>query len=157
MEYIDNKVDINDVDSAEPNLHIGEHIHAQFDLSVSMIDGNRSEKNSSVRPLSKRVSERSFLSRQMSDMALNRLMNDTGKATTELKGRDHVRRVMKTTTTSNPKPIMDLKNHKFIQEMIAKRQEKQQINRPLNDFAQKYGLMDDQGKRSKNRITSELM
>lgn len=152
MEYIDSQVDINDVDSPEPNIHIGERIHAQFDLSVSMIDQTEM-MNTSVRPISKRLSERSFLSRQMSDMTLNRLINETSKTTTELKGRDHILRMMKTT---NQKPIMDLKNHKFIQEMFAKRQE-QQINQPLADFAQKYGLIDDQSKRSKSRITSELM
>ena len=150
MEYIDSQVDINDVESPEPNIHIGEHIHAQFDLSVSMI--NETEvMNTSVRPISKRVSERSFLSRQLSDMTM---INETSKTSTELKGRDHILRMMK---TNNQKPMMDLKNHKFIQEMFAKRQEQEQINQPLADFAQKYGLIDEQGKRSKSRVTSEFM
>jgi hypothetical protein len=61
---------------------------------------------------------------------------------------------MKTTTN---KPVMDLKNHKFIQEMIAKRQEKQEVNRPISDFALNYGLIDNTGKKSKSRKTSELM
>lgn len=145
MEYIDSQVDINDEESPGPNLHIGEHIHAQFDLSVSTLDQTEL-MNTSVRPLSKRLSERSFLSRKLSDMTLNRLMNDPSKTSTELKGRDHILRMMKTT---NQKPMMDLKNHKFIQEIFAKQ--------PLEDFAQKYGLTDDQSKRSKSHGSSELM
>ncbi|CAF1484572.1 unnamed protein product, partial [Rotaria magnacalcarata] len=74
-----------------------------------------------------RDSDRSFLHRQASDISLNRFLNETSKptttttttTTTELKGRDHILRVMK--TTANVKPIMDLKNRKFVQEMLAKR------------------------------------
>ena len=152
-QYIDSQVDINDVESPEPNSRIGQHIHAQFDLSMSLIN----ESDSSIRPASKwkkRDSEQSFLQRQMSDISLNRFGNETNKTTTEFKGRDHVRRVMKTTTN---RPVMELKNHKLIQDMLAKRQEKQEVNRPISDFALKYGLIDSDGKKSKSRKTSELM
>jgi hypothetical protein len=152
-QYIDNQVDINDVESPESNIHIGQHIHAQFDVSIN------STSESSIQPISKmkkRDSEQSYLQRQMSDITLNHFANETNKTTTtELKGRDHVLRVMK--TTNNNKPVIDLKNHKFIQEMIAKRQEKQEVNRPISDFALKYGLIDNNGKKSKSRKTSELM
>lgn len=151
MEYIDSQVDIID---EEPTNHIGQHIHAEFDISMSIIDETDFNKPS-IPQVKKRDSEqRLHLSRQMSDITLNRLINDTNKTTTELKGRDHVLRVMKTT---NNKPIMDVKNHKLIQEMIAKRQEKQEVNRPISDFALKYGLVDNTGKKSKSRKTSELM
>lgn len=160
MEYIDSQVDINDVQSPQASVHIGEHIHAQFDISMSIIDESPSSSptfESFVRPtpkLKKRESERSLLHRQMSDITLNRLMSDTNKTTTEFKGRDHVLRVMK---TANQKPVMELRNHKFVQEMIAKRQEKQQVERPISEFAFKYGLVDDNGKKFKSRKTSELM
>ncbi|CAF1615946.1 unnamed protein product, partial [Rotaria magnacalcarata] len=75
--------------------------------------------------------------------------------TTELKGRDHILRVMK--TTANVKPIMDLKNRKFVQEMLAKRHEKQEVSRPISDFALKYGLVDHNGKKFKSRKTSDLV
>ena len=151
MEYIDSQVDIND-EELTPNNHIGQHIHAQFDISMSIID----ETNSNIPKVKKRDSERLHLSRQMSDISLNSLFNDSTKTTTELKGRDHVLRVMKTTTTTN-KPILDIKNNKLIQEMLAKRQEKQEVNKPISDFALKYGLVDNTGKKSKSRKTSELM
>jgi hypothetical protein len=155
MEYIDNQVDINDEESSQTNIHIGQHIHAQFDVSMSITDEPNS--NEFLRPIpkmKKRDSERSYFQRQMSDITLNHLIHETNKTTTELKGRDHVLRVMKTT---NNKPIMELKNHKFIQDMIAKRQEKQEVNKPISDFALKYGLIDNHGKKSKSRKTSELM
>jgi len=161
MEYIDNQVDINDEETSGTNIHIGQHIHAQFDVSMSIIDEtntNESKFESFIRPISKikkKDNEYSHMQRQMSDISLNRLINDTNKTTTtELKGRDHVLRVMKTT---NNKPIMEFKNHKFIQEMIAKRQEKQEVNKPISDFALKYGLIDNTGKKSKSRKASELM
>jgi hypothetical protein len=161
MEYIDSQVDINDEEANETNIHIGQHIHAQFDVSMSIIDetnNNESTFESFIQPISKLTKKdskySSNLQRQMSDITLNRLINDTNKTTTELKGRDHVLRVMKTT---NNKPIMEFKNHKFIQEMIAKRQEKQEVNRPISDFALKYGLIDNTGKKFKSRKTSELM
>jgi hypothetical protein len=160
MEYIDSQVDINDEEATQSNKHIGQHIHAQFDISMSIIDetnSNDSIYETSIQPIpkiKKRDSERIHLPRQMSDITLNRLINDTNKTTTELKGRDHVLRVMK---TPNNKPTIDIKNHKFIQEMIAKRHEKQEANRPISDFALKYGLVDNTGKKSKSRKTSELM
>jgi hypothetical protein len=153
-KYIDSQVDINDVDTPESNIHIGQHIHAQFDVSMSLIDESDSTFESSIPKIKTRDSEKSYLQRQMSDITLNRFVNETNKTTTEFKGRDHVLRVMKTTTN---KPVMDLKNHKFIQEMIAKRQEKQEVNRPISDFALNYGLIDNTGKKSKSRKTSELM
>jgi hypothetical protein len=159
MEYIDSQVDINDEETNEPNIHIGQQIHAQFDVSMSIIDERNSNESTFIRPIipkiiKKRDSEYSHLQRQMSDITLNRFINDTTKTTTELKGRDHVLRVMKTT---NNKPTMEFKNHKFIQEMIAKRQEKQEVNKPISDFALKYGLIDNTGKKSKSRKTSEIM
>ncbi|CAF0912604.1 unnamed protein product [Rotaria sordida] len=164
MEYIDSQVDINDDEPNEKNTHIGQHIHAQFDVSMSFIDETNLNESTFERILQpiplipkitkKRDSERSYLQRQISDISLNRFMNDTNKTTTELKGRDHIVRVMKTT---NNKPVMDFKNHRFIQEMIAKRQEKQESNKPLSDFALKYGLIDNNGKKSKSRKTSELI
>ncbi len=154
MEYIDSQVDINDEEVNETNIHIGQHIHAQFDVSMSIIDETNNFE-SFIRPIPKNNSKHSSnLQRQMSDISLNRLINDTNKTTTELKGRDHVLRVMKTT---NNKPIMEFKNHKFIQEMFAKRQEKQEVNKTISDFALKYGLIDNNGKKSKSRKTSELM
>ncbi|CAF4409121.1 unnamed protein product, partial [Adineta steineri] len=73
---------------------------------------------------------------------------------TELRGRDHVLRAMK---PINPKPIMEFKNHKLIQDMIAKRQEKQETNKPISDFALNYGLIDNNGKISKSRKTSDFI
>lgn len=155
MEYIDSQVDINE-ETSQKNLHIGQHIHAQFDLSLSVI--NETNPNPSISKMkNQRNSEQSFLQRQMSDISLNRLITETNKTTTELKGRDHVLRAMKTNNNNNNKPIMEFKNHKFIQEMIAKRQEKQEVDRPISDFALKYGLIDNAGKKSKSRKTSELM
>ncbi|CAF3397914.1 unnamed protein product [Rotaria sp. Silwood1] len=163
MEYIDSQVDIKDDEPNEANAHIGQHIHAQFDVSMPLIDEINSNESTFERilqpiplipKLKQRDSERSYLQRQMSDISLNRFMNDANKTTTELKGRDHIIRVMKTT---NNKPVMDFKNHKFIQEMIAKRQEKQEANKPISDFALKYGLIDNNGKKSKSRKTSDLI
>jgi len=160
MEYIDNQVDIHDEEASGTNIHIGQHIHAQFDVSMSIIDeinSNESPFESIIRPIpkiKKRDSERLHLQRQMSDISLNRFISETSKTTTELKGRDHVLRVMK---TNNNKPIIEFKNPKFIQEMITKRQEKQETNKPISDFALKYGLIDNNGKKSKSRTTSETM
>lgn len=153
MEYIDSQVDINDEETSQKNSHIGQHIEARIDLSLSTIE--ETSMNQSVSKVKKsRNSEQSFLSRQMSDITLNRFINETNKTTTGFKGRDHVLRLMKTTTN---KPIIDLKNHKFIQDMINKRQEKQEVNRPISDFAFTYGLIDGTGKKSKSRKTSEFM
>jgi hypothetical protein len=160
MEYIDSEVDINDEEPSESTIHIGQHIHAQFDVSMSIIDeinSNESTFESIIRPnpkIKKRDSERLHLQRQMSDISLNRFISETSKTTTELKGRDHVLRVMK---TNNNKPIIEFKNPKFIQEMFTKRQEKQETNKPISDFALKYGLIDNNGKKSKSRTTSETM
>jgi len=88
--------------------------------------------NESIPKIKKRDSEHTYLQRQMSDITLNRF----NKTTTELKGRDHVLRIMKTIN----KPIIEFKNPKLIQEMIAKQQEKQEVNKPISDFALKYGL-----------------
>lgn len=118
MEYIDSQVDINDEDHSQ-SIHIGQHIHAQFDIETPKF------------------------SKRMSESSLN-------KTLTEFKGRDHVLRVMKTTN----KPVMEFKNPKLIQEMLAKRQE---IHRPLSDFALKYGLVDNNGRQSKSRQTSDIM
>lgn len=143
MEYIDSQVDINDEDNSQnKTVHIGQHIHAQFDL----------ETRPAAPKFSKRISEHSFLSRQMSDISLNRSINDPNKTLTEFKGRDHVLRVMKTTTTT--KPVMEFKNPKLIQEILAKRQD---TNKPVSDFALKYGLIDNNGRKSKSRQTSDII
>jgi len=118
MEYIDSQVDINDEEHSQ-SIHIGQHIHAQFDIETPKF--------------SKRLSESSL-----------------NKTLTEFKGRDHVLRVMKTTN----KPVMEFKNPKLIQEMLAKRQD---VHKPLSDFALKYGLVDNNGRQSKSRQTSDII
>ncbi|CAF2099622.1 unnamed protein product [Rotaria magnacalcarata] len=170
MEYIDSQVDINDDEHSQTKPHIGQRIHAHIDVSMSFIDEkdpSESTAGEHVQPLpiipkiKRRDSDRSFLHRQASDISLNRFLNETSKptttttTTTELKGRDHILRVMK--TTANVKPIMDLKNRKFVQEMLAKRHEKQEVSRPISDFALKYGLVDHNGKKFKSRKTSDLV
>ncbi|CAF4342432.1 unnamed protein product [Rotaria socialis] len=170
MEYIDSQVDINDDEHSQTKPHIGQRIHAHIDVSMSFIDEKdpiESTTDERVQPrpiipkIKRRDSDRSFLHRQASDISLNRFLNETSKpttttttTTTELKGRDHILRVMKTTV--NAKPIMDLKNRKFVQEMLAKRHEKQEVSRPVSDFALKYGLVDHNGKKFKSRKTSDL-
>ena len=93
------------------------------------------------------------LQRRMSDINFNRLVKDSNK-TTELKGRDHVARLLKPIRN---KSTTDLKNHRVVQEMISKRQEKQEIKQSIAEFALKYGLTDNQGKKIKNRHTAEPM
>ncbi|UJR36699.1 hypothetical protein I4U23_029416 [Adineta vaga] len=163
MEYMDGDVDINDEDLSQSNVHIGQHIHAQFDISMPIIDETTPNEsiirsNLLIPKVKKRDSERIKLHRRMSDISLNRFPDHLNKTTTGFKGRDHVLRVMKTTTTTaTNKPIMESKNPKLIQEMIAKRQEKQISNRPISDFALNYGLIDNNGKKSKSRTTSEFI
>ncbi|CAF0732702.1 unnamed protein product [Adineta steineri] len=162
MEYIDNDVDINEEVPSQSNNHIGQHIHAQFDVSMSIIDETNlnesifERRTTSVipKPVKKKNNERLSLPRQMSDISLNQFISTTAKTTTELRGRDHVLRAMK---PINPKPIMEFKNHKLIQDMIAKRQEKQETNKPISDFALNYGLIDNNGKISKSRKTSDFI
>jgi hypothetical protein len=163
MEYIDSQVDINDEEPNEKTVHIGQHIDVQFDVSMSIIDEptfSESTFESKMPPISivskmrRRDSERLHLARQMSDITINHLINELNKTTTELKGRDHILRVMK---TANNKPVIEFKTHKFVQEMIAKRQEKQEVNKHISDFALNYGLIDNNGKKSKSRKTSEQM
>jgi hypothetical protein len=160
MEYIDSQVDIHDEEPSESSVHGGEHIDTQIDMNMYTID----ERLSCESPLEsltstlikpkKRDSERAHLSRHMSDTTLNRLFNDSMKTTTELKGRDHILRLMK---TNRSKPIMESKNHLFVQTIMTQRQEKQETHRSISDFAAKYGLMDISGKKIRNRNTSEPM
>ena len=165
MEYMDSQVEINDEElSQSPSVHIGQHIDAQFDLSISSINERPPPPPSeshfesfllSTAKLRKSDFDRSFLQRQRSDMSLNRLtIVDSTKTTTELKGRDHILRLMK---ANQPKPTMEVKNHRFVQEMIARRQEKEESTRSISDFALKYGLMDNEGKKTKSRKTSGNM
>ena len=163
MEYMDSQVEINDEElSQNPSVHVGQHIDAQFDLSISSISERPPPPSEShlesfllsTAKLRKSDFDRSFLQRQRSDMSLNRLTIDPTKTTTELKGRDHILRLMK---ANQPKPSMEVKNHRFVQEMIARRQEKEESTRSISDFALKYGLMDNEGKKIKCRKTSENM
>lgn len=166
MEYIDSQVDINDDEHSQTKSHVGQQINAKIDLSMSLMDELNSIDSpfaDSVQPLpvipkaKKRDSDRSFLQRQTSDTSFNRSINEANKATTELKGRDHILRIMKTTTVTNSKSTIDLKKPKFIQEMLAKRHEKQEVSRPISDFAFNYGLVDPSGKKFKSRQSSDLM
>ena len=161
MEYIDSQVDINDEDPAEANVHIGQRIEAAFDLPTSMIDEVQSGESSvepvtpSVSNLRKRTtSERFSFPRQMSDVSFSHATADLNKTTTELRGRDHILRLMKTNTS---KPVMEIKGPKFVQEMIARRHEKHEASKPMVEFAMRYGLVDNNGKTSKSRKTSEPM
>ena len=38
MEYMDDKVIINEDDQSQSNTRIGQHIHAQFDMSMPILD-----------------------------------------------------------------------------------------------------------------------
>jgi hypothetical protein len=64
---------------------------------------------------------------------------------------------MKTTTSAIINPTMEFKNRTFVQEMIAKRQEKRKANKPISNFALKYGLIDNTGQKSKSRNISEQL
>lgn len=162
MEYMDSQVEINDEElSQSPSVHIGQHIDAQFDLSISSVNDRPPPSEYhfesfllSTAKLRKSDYDRSFLQRQRSDVSLSRLLIDPTKTTTELKGRDHILRLMK---ANQPKPTVEVKNHRFVQEMIARRQEKEESTRSISDFALKYGLMDNEGKKTKGRKTSENM
>ena len=161
MEYIDSQVDINDEElSQTTSVHVGQHIDAPFDFSISSIHERPTSESHlesfllSTAKMRKSDFERSFLQRQRSEVSLNHSINESAKTTTELKGRDHILRLMK---TNQPKPTMEVKSHRFVQEMIARRQEKQESTRSISDFALKYGLMDNEGKKIKSRKTSEHM
>lgn len=149
MEYIDSQVDINDDDLSQSSIHIGQHIHAQFDAPMPIM-----RPDPPTSKINRRESERLPLSRQASDVSIHRLFDNLNRTTTELKGRDHVRRAMKTTDS---RPNMELKNHKVLHEMLAKRSEQQATNRPISDFALNYGLADANGKQSKRQKSSEFM
>ncbi|CAF4456804.1 unnamed protein product, partial [Adineta steineri] len=103
MEYIDNDVDINEEVPSQSKNHIGQHIHAQFDVSMSIIDETNlnesifERRTTSVipKPIKKKNNERLSLPRKMSDISLNQFISTTAKTTTELRGRDHVLRAMK--------------------------------------------------------------
>lgn len=153
IEYIDSQVDINDVESSQSQSqnHLGERI----DMSTSMINESTFESLfSTVAKPKRRESERPSLPRQMSDTSLNRLIYDSSKTTTELKGRDHILRLMK---ANRPKPAVELKTHRVVQELIARRQGHHESTRAISDFALKYGSMDPIGKKTKNRNYSEQM
>jgi hypothetical protein len=135
MEYIDSQVDIHDEELPDQ----------QLDVSLSIaID--------TLFPSVTRPQKRESLPRRMSDISLHRLFNDSTKSSTELKGREHVLRVMKTNV--NKPMTVALKGPRLVQEMIARRQE---TTRSLSEFAVKYGLMDHQGKSVKSRETSNQM
>ncbi|CAF1028429.1 unnamed protein product [Adineta ricciae] len=165
MEYMDDKVIINEDDQSQSNTRIGQHIHAPFDMSMSILDEtavdesvlepmNRPNPLISTKVKKQRDSERLQLSRRMSDISFSHFNDTLNKTTTEFKGRDHVLRVMKTTTS---RPSMEPKNYKVVQEIIAKRHEKQTTNAPISEFALNYGLMDNNGKQSKSRQASEFV
>ena len=163
MEYIDSQVHINDKERNEAKNYLGQHIHAEFDVPMSAIEKSDSKEykfeslmgsTPTYSKVNKREGQFVSLQRQTSDVTLNRHCNIPNKTITELKGRNQVLRIMK---TANNKPIMEFKNSKFIQEMIAKRQERREIHKPISDFALKYGLIDKNGKKSKNSQPSEFM
>lgn len=160
MEYMDDKVVINEDDQSQSNTHIGQHIHAQFDMSIldetvadeSVLEPvNRPNPSIATKVKKQRDSERLQLSRRMSDISFSGFNDTLNKTTTEFKGRDHVLRVMKTTTN---RPSMEPKNYKAVQEIMGKRQT---TNAPISEFALNYGLMDNNGKQSKSRQASEFV
>lgn len=157
MEYIDSQVDINDVESSQSQSQNQSQnlIGKQIDMSMSMINESDFESMfATVAKPKKRESERPSLSRQMSDTSLNRFFSDSTKSTTELKGREHILRLMK---TNRPKPTVELKTHRVVQEFIAQRQEQTETTRALADFAEKYGSIEPLGKKVKSRNYSEPM